>query len=172
MENSLARFPPREMQMSQPEPFEIIEDENMNTDNMTRCEALSGLLLQAAYDEKVPIDRELAKGTAECVAYLLDCINRPWAHQTLPVLGEGGLWGSFARYAKRFAEHKGTVEVTMTLREIETIRDALKGVEKARNDALEEAAKRAEAEPYDENEHDVITVSRCIALGIRSLQHS
>lgn len=133
--------------------------------NLKRCQDLFADLLRAAYDKKRPIDRELAKGAAECGAYLLDR-----ADTSIPVLGDGGLWGSFARYAKHFAEHKGTVEVTLTLREIETIRDALKGVEKARNDALEEAAKRAEAEPYDVNEHDVITVSRCIALGIRGLR--
>ncbi len=37
------------------------------------------------------------------------------------------------------------------------------------NAAIEAAAKRAEAEPHDENEHDAITISRCIALGIRAL---
>lgn len=37
------------------------------------------------------------------------------------------------------------------------------------NDAIEAAAKRAEAEPHDASEHDAITISRCIALGIRAL---
>jgi hypothetical protein len=92
--------------------------------------------------------------------------------ESIPVLGEGGLWGTFARYAKHFAGHSGTVEITLNLKAIEEIRDALRDAEKIRNDALEEASQRALAEPYDENEHDVITVSRCIALGIRALSRT
>lgn len=38
------------------------------------------------------------------------------------------------------------------------------------NAAIEAAAQRAESEPHDQNEHDVITISRCIALGIRALK--
>lgn len=38
---------------------------------LQRCMDLSADLLRAAYDESKPIDRELAKGVAECIAYLL-----------------------------------------------------------------------------------------------------
>lgn len=47
---------------------------------MRRCQELFSDLLRAAYDEKNPIDRELAKGAAECGAYLLDRLLRPDAH--------------------------------------------------------------------------------------------
>ena len=39
---------------------------------LKRCLNLSSDLLRAAYDEATPVDRELAKGVAECVAYLVD----------------------------------------------------------------------------------------------------
>lgn len=49
-------------------------------DNLRRCEKLFAELLRAAYDETKPVDREIAKGAAECGAYLLDRIERPDAH--------------------------------------------------------------------------------------------
>lgn len=48
-------------------------------DDLKRCQDLFAELLRAAYDDKQPIDRELAKGAAECGAYLLDRILRPRA---------------------------------------------------------------------------------------------
>lgn len=45
--------------------------------NLQRCMDLSADLLRAAYDETKPIDRELAKGVAECIAYLLSRIADP-----------------------------------------------------------------------------------------------
>jgi hypothetical protein len=39
--------------------------------NLQRCMDLSADLLRAAYDETKPIDRDLARGVAECVAYLI-----------------------------------------------------------------------------------------------------
>jgi hypothetical protein len=53
-------------------------------DNLRRCQELFADLLRAAYDEGKPIDRELAKGAAECGAYLLDRIKRPDAHPRSP----------------------------------------------------------------------------------------
>lgn len=49
-------------------------------ENLKRCQELFADLLRAACDEKKPVDRELAKGAAECGAYLLDRIKRPEAH--------------------------------------------------------------------------------------------
>jgi hypothetical protein len=49
--------------------------------NLKRCQEMFSDLLRAAYDDKTPIDRELAKGAAECGAYLLDRILRPEAHR-------------------------------------------------------------------------------------------
>jgi hypothetical protein len=48
--------------------------------NLQRCHERFAELLRAAYDESVPLDRELAKAAAECGAYLLDRIIRPEAH--------------------------------------------------------------------------------------------
>jgi hypothetical protein len=42
-----------------------------------------------------------------------------------PPFGEGGLAGRMARHAKQFANHKGTVELTVTPKEIREIADAL-----------------------------------------------
>jgi hypothetical protein len=42
-----------------------------------------------------------------------------------PPFGEGGLAGRMARHAKQFAEHSGTVELTVTPKEIREIADAL-----------------------------------------------
>jgi len=50
-------------------------------DNLKQCQRLFSQLLRASYDEKKPIDRDLAKAAAECGAYLLDRITRPEAHQ-------------------------------------------------------------------------------------------
>ncbi len=51
-------------------------------ENLKRCQDRFAELLRAAYDEAKPIDREMAKGAAECGAYLLDRILRPEAHTT------------------------------------------------------------------------------------------
>lgn len=48
--------------------------------NLERCRELFSDLVRAAYDESKPIDREIARGAAECGAYLLDRILRPDAH--------------------------------------------------------------------------------------------
>jgi hypothetical protein len=42
-----------------------------------------------------------------------------------PPFGEGGLAGRMARHAKQFAERSGTVELTVTPKEIREIADAL-----------------------------------------------
>lgn len=45
-------------------------------ENLARCQELFSKLLRAAYDDTAPIDRDLAKGAAECGAYLLSRLQR------------------------------------------------------------------------------------------------
>lgn len=74
------------------------------------------------------------------------------AGNPVPPLGEGGLAGTFARYAKHFAGWPGTVEVTLALAEIEQICDALAATPTNR-DALVEAANTL-ADPCDTSDFD------------------
>lgn len=48
----------------------------VETKEIKRCDELFRKLLVAAYDRTQPIDRELAKGAAECGAYLLGIARR------------------------------------------------------------------------------------------------